>query len=211
MTDDTENTELLPDITSEHTGTALGPAMRDLTDKQRRFVIAMCETGGANYAKSARMAGYQGNDNVMRVQGHRLAHDEKILRALREEADRRVRSGALLGASVLIEIANDPLHKDRFKAADRLLERAGLLVVQTNKTIHEHTVNDEDVKLKIMAACKELGLDPRKFLGDAVPGALPAPIDAEFTVVDPNVPLKVEPATFDLDFLTPMPAEENAT
>lgn len=167
-----------------------------LNDRQQKFVIAMCETGGKDHTLCAEMAGYSGNKDTLYVTAHRLAHDEKVLRALREEADRRVRSGAILGASVLIEIANDPTHKDRFRAADRLLERAGLLVVQTNKNVIEHTVNEEDLKARIARAARELGLDPKVFLG-ASAAALPAPIDAEFTVVEED------------DLMAPLSTEED--
>lgn len=186
-------------------GESYGKAFQALNDRQQRFVIAMCENGGANAKRCAQIAGYTGDDNTLGVTAHRLSHDDKVLAALKEEADRRLRGGAVLGASVLVEIANDPTHKDRFRAADRLLERAGLLVIQTNKNIVEHTVNEEDVKTRIAKAARELGLDPKVFLGAAA-AQLPAPIDAEFTVIEPErVLVEVED-----DLMSPMSTEEGA-
>src|ERR1700744_1660602 len=116
----------------------LGPAMKACTEPQRRFIIALLETGGQNYGKAAAIAGHGGTELASRVAGHRLAHNPKIIAAAREEADRRLRGGAILGASVMIEIASDPMHKDRFKAADRLLGSAGLNL----ETVSRHIIED---------------------------------------------------------------------
>lgn len=153
-----------------------GPAMAALpTEGQRRFVRAMCETGGTNHAKAARMAGYTGNDNCIRVTAHRLAHDPLVLAALKEEADKRIRSGALLGASVLIEIAGDTMHRNRFHAAKELLDRAGLQVVTEHK-VTVHNSSDEKAMIdRIAGMAAQLGLDPKKLIGGY--------IEAEFTEV----------------------------
>lgn len=159
---------------------APGPAMSALSTRQQAFVRYMLQTGGQNAKRCAAAAGYTGNDNTMAVTAHRLAHDEKVLAALKEEADKRIRSGAILGASVLAEIAGDVTHKDRLKAAIELLNRAGLLTATLHK--HEHAVtvtNTADEKAQIariteMAA--KLGVDPKKLLGGF--------IDAEFSEVE---------------------------
>ncbi len=50
----------------------------------------------------------------------------KIQEAIREEGSRRLGRHAILAVSVLAEIAANPEHKDRLRAAIELLNRAGL-------------------------------------------------------------------------------------
>ncbi len=162
---------------------APGPALALLTHRQQTFVRAMLETGGQDHTRAARMAGYTGNDNCMRVTAHRLAHDTKVLAALKEEADKRIRSGALLGASVLIEIAGDTMHKDRFRAATELLNRAGLQVVTEHKVTVTNSGDEKAMIERIASMASQLGLDSKKLLGGFVEAeftevaALPAPVD----------------------------------
>lgn len=159
-----------------------GPAMRAILPKQRAFVLALLDIGGQDNSKAAGLAGYGGTPGSTRVQAHRLAHDPAILEAIKEEANKRLHSGAILGASVLLEIAKDPLHKDRLKAANALLDRGGLMVATQHKVTVEHTAKDADVIQQIKAFAVELGIDPIKLLGSA--GVV---IDAEFTPVETAV------------------------
>jgi len=164
---------------------SLGPAMQALTAMQRRAVVAFLETGGREYKRAYQLAGYTGNDNTLRVGAHMLFHNPKVLLAIKEEADRRLKAGAVLGASVMVEIASNPLHKDQFKAASRLLDQAGLGIISESKITHEHTT-DKDVIARIERLAKQLGMDPQKLLGSnaTAPAAeKPEAIDAEFTEV----------------------------
>lgn len=159
----------------------LGPAMRACTEGQRKFVLALLDTGGGNYTKAAEIAGYAGTPGSIRVTGHQLAHHPKVIAAAREEADRRLRGGAILGASVMIEIASDPMHKDRFKAADRLLGSAGLNLETVSRHIIEDHRSDNELLLAIAAIAKKNGLDPSKLLGRPLETEV---VDAEFSEVN---------------------------
>lgn len=160
---------------------SLGPAMRALpTDRQRAFVTALLDTGN-NHTRAAKMAGYVGNEETMRVTAHRLFHDDMVQAAIHEEAIRRLSSAKIMAVSGLIEIAsNSPEPKDRLKAIGMILNRVGI----NEKT--EHTVNVNDVSKtdeamigRISALADKLGLDKKALLGEA--GVV---IDAEFTVVE---------------------------
>jgi len=153
-----------------------GPAMRALTDGQRRFVIALLETGARDQKLAATMAGY--SPTTAANMGCRMAHMPAVQLAMREEAEKRLRAGALLGASVMIEIASDVMHKDRFKAADRLLGAAGLTVETVQRHIIEDHRSDNELRDAIVSMAKKHGLDPAKLLGDK------NVIDAEFTEVE---------------------------
>lgn len=155
----------------------LGDAMLLLTENQRGFVIAMLETGAQNQERAAILAGYGGNDNSAAVAAHRLMRNPMVLAAIREEADRRLKSGALLGASVLVEIAGDPKHKDRFKAATELLNRSGLIVEQTHRVIHEDNRTDAELERSLRTMLAKHGVDAAKVLG------LPASVEGEFEEV----------------------------
>jgi phage terminase small subunit len=167
----------------------LGPAMRALNAGQRRFVIALLETGASNNTVAAGLAGYGGTEGSRRVMAHNLAHNPKVQAAIKEEADRRLRAGALLAASALVEIAGNPMHKDRFKASVELLNRAGLIVQTEHKVIVEDNRLSEEIEQGIIALSQRLGVDPTKLLGNNSKAAQKAnikaqAIDAEFTEVD---------------------------
>lgn len=156
----------------------LGPAMIRLNPQQRAFVVAFIETGGQDYTRAATIAGYcPDNQQARRVTAYRLAHDPKVQAAIKEVADKRLRSGAILAAEVLLQIAADPTHKDRLKASVELLNRAGLLVVNQTEVVHR-TEDEADRVKRITEYCRTLGLDPRELLGCAG-----VTVDAEFKVV----------------------------
>lgn len=169
------------DLTTTSENGHHGPAMKRLRPMQQAFVEAMLLTGGASNTKAARMAGYAGNSDTLRATAYRLAHDPDIKEAIREEAGNRVHSGAILGASVLLEIANDPTHKDRFKAASALLDRSGLVVEHKQTVVVQHTMEDNEKIKRIVEMSKRLGLDARQLLGEAGVGS--DIIDAEFAPV----------------------------
>lgn len=143
----------------------LGSSMQALTGNQRAFVIALVELGAKNPTQAAMMAGYGGTDAARRTAAKELMRNPKVLDAIREEADKRLRSGALLAASRLIEIASNPLDLNSFKACVELLNRADLIVA----TKHEVTVTDnrttDEVMNTILALAKRNNIDPKTLLG----------------------------------------------
>jgi hypothetical protein len=169
------------------TGSALsdendGPARKALTQRQRQFVDALLDNGG-NQTRAAISSGT--DPKWARDYGSKLARNPKVIAALKEEADRRVRVSAPLAMDVLVEIMNNPTHKDRLKAAESVLNRSGLIVasvVEHNVTHKGQTAPELLLKIKQMAS--QLGLDPQKLLGRNVEAA--KIIDAEFTVVEPD-------------------------
>jgi phage terminase small subunit len=112
--DVTEGTATVPD--PEESG--LGPAMRALNPSQRRFAMAAVMYPLAKDWQIAKAAGYSDRSHgALRVTAHRLFHDEKVLAAIRECADKEVRSGAMLGIATIKKIVRNDLHRDQFKAA----------------------------------------------------------------------------------------------
>lgn len=152
--------------------------MSACTAQERQFVIALLETGARDATKAAVIAGYGANrHDSAKQQAWRLAHRPRVQAAIREEADKRIRTGTILGASVLMEIAANPTHKDQYKAAVELLNRGGLLV----ETKHTVEVVDNRTTQTLLARVHELanrlGLDPKRLLGQAANVEI---VDAEF-------------------------------
>ena len=159
----------------------LGPAMMDLTDPQRMFVMHYLNQGGQNAAEAARRAGYGNSPETQAVSASRMLRQPRILAALREVADHRLKSGAILAASAIVEIANDPLHRDRFKAATELLNRAGLVVETVSRVITEDHRTVEEVERRVRDLAVRVGIDPEKLLGNF------KVIDAEVVELDEAV------------------------
>lgn len=141
----------------------LGPAMRELTIPQRDFVLAYADQGGINAAEAARRAGYAHHA----VAGSTLLKMPRILAALREEADARLKAGAILAASVLVEIADDKFHRDRYKAAVELLNRAGLVVEGLSRVIVEDHRTPEEIERRIRDLAERLGIDADRLIGSS--------------------------------------------
>lgn len=144
----------------------LGPAMLALDPRQRRFVIGWIRTRGKNAARVAAAAGYSTHLESHKVQACRLLRKATTLAAIKEEADRRLDSVAVLALLRLEDIVENPEHSDHLKAVDSLLDRGGY----SRKT--QHSVNVQHTDSRSTAELLE-----------AVRGLLPAPpkvIEGEF-------------------------------
>ena len=156
----------------------LGPAMRELTLPQQAFVMAYAENGGINAAEAAKRAGYGINGETQANAANRLLKRPDILSALREVADSRLKSGAILAASVLVEILQDKFSKDRYKAAIEVLNRAGLVVEGVSRVIVEDHRTPEEVERRVRDLAERIGIDPDRLLGRSILE------NVDYTVVD---------------------------
>src|SRR5262245_55563876 len=94
----------------------MGPAMRALTPKQRRFVLELAR-GPVGYGSGVRAARASygtptSSSRAMRVQAHRAIHNPKIQEALREVGGRIIRAEAFEAIHTTAAIARDRRHKD---------------------------------------------------------------------------------------------------
>lgn len=169
--------------------TECGEAMRLLTGSQRAFVIALVESGADDHTACAMRAGYGGTPGSAAVVASRMMRNPKIIAAIREEADRALQGDALLGRAVLVSIAQDIRHKDRFKAGVELLNRAGLLVETRQRITIEDNRDDDALREEVQSMLAKLFEQPvpAKLAHTETLHAPPvAAVDAEFTEVDPN-------------------------
>jgi phage terminase small subunit len=162
---------------------SLGPAMRALNPAQRRFALAAVHFPLAKDWQIAKAAGYSDfSHGALRVNAHRLFHNDKVLAAINELAIKEIRSSALLGIATIKKIARRDGDKDQLKAAVHLVGLAGHTVEQkisVQQTVTDTT--DKGIEDRIRRAAEKLvklGHDPAKLLG------LPAPIEGEFSVID---------------------------
>lgn len=163
------------DLTEYHPGAAMAALM----PQQQNFVEALIAGGSGTgmVTKAAVAAGYEAS------YGWKLMRIPKVLAAVREEAAKGLLSGALLGQKVLMEIAMQSDHKDRFRAARELLAHSGFTITQEQKITVEH-VNSEAREMirEIQEFAKATGLDAKQLLS-TIGIAQQEPIEAEFTEV----------------------------
>jgi phage terminase small subunit len=164
-----------------------GPAMQALSPMMRAFVLAILDQRRRNNTAAARRAGYADNSAVaLRVTGHRLAHDSRVIAALHEEAGKRMETAAHIAAGVVIGVMTkkDAKDKDVLKAAGMILDRTGYGAAQTinvNKTVTR--------KMDMSAAAAKIAEFRQKFpehfarMVGVAEHAAPAVIDGEFTEV----------------------------
>jgi hypothetical protein len=159
----------------------LGPAMEALPPRMRQYVFAVIQTG-CSQAKAAELAGYAGGPATWKSKGWLLAHDSRVQAAMHEEAQKLIRSTAVMAINVIAEIASDRKGdaKDRLKAAVELLNRSGLHAHTEHKIVVDRPLSGDEEIARVRKFCAELGLDAAQLLGRA--GVV---VDAEFEVVSP--------------------------
>jgi phage terminase small subunit len=152
----------------------LGPAMRELSERQQAFVRATVELGRQGVqdnSLAARQAGYgRDSEGALRVQAHRLAHDPKIQAAIQEVARKEVvLAAAVIATPVTISIAmNEKLPaKDRLRACEMLFNRGGMPQQTEHKVTVEH-VDDRRMLEFADRLAAELGVDRAKLIGKNV-------------------------------------------
>lgn len=150
---------------------SLGPAMRALSPVRRRFAMAAVMYPLAKDWQIARAAGYSDRSyGGLRVRAHECFHDEGILAAIRECADKEVRSTGMLAIATLKKIVRNDAHRDQYKAAALLAGLNGMAPAQ-NININQ-TVTDNSGKAlleRIERAASLLGVDAAGLLGAGQP------------------------------------------
>ena len=163
------------DLITEDEPRSTSRAMSALTSRQNKFVMALLQHGASTTAarKAAAMAGYEPE------YGYQLMRDDRVLAAIREQATKTVAGAALTGVQVMIDIALDKEHKDRFRAAKELAALNGFTAEQ--KIVVEHVDRDTREKVQeVRRLAEQLGLDPRLLIERA--GVV---VDADFEIVEP--------------------------
>src|ERR1700676_29923 len=118
----------------------LGPAMQALNPRQRGFVMAKFDLGDhPSDVECARAAGYDGTKQSVIVQAHRLAHSDKILAAIHEEATRRASGLLPLAHRRIADKLLNPNDKENFAVAKHVQALSGISPKQVHVVEH---IND---------------------------------------------------------------------
>ncbi|MGH3511444.1 MAG: hypothetical protein ACRDRB_04120 [Pseudonocardiaceae bacterium] len=158
-----------------------GPFMRALAPRHRVFVVSYC-SNGCNGADAAREAGFlDTGTGAIRVRSHRLLHRPDVRAAIREWTLAMIEAKLPVYRELMDEIAENPSHKDQFKALVHVQAISGMAAIHKHE--HEHTVIVTDAekieKIKQLAAKHNIPLE--QVLGDAV--------DVEFSEVESSFDL----------------------
>jgi hypothetical protein len=153
-----------------------GPAMQALpSDRHRGFVRALYTVRpghGAN-VKAAKLAGFgcpTSTPQSMATIASRLAHDDRVLAAIREEDEKHIRSSAPRAISALSRLIETPSSKDHARGIAMVLDR--IHPVETIvKMQHDATPAlkaTAEVLKRIAEVARLAGLDPSRLI-DATP------------------------------------------
>jgi phage terminase small subunit len=151
-------------------GTEWGPAMKALSsDKHRMFVLALYQVkpGYGAHVKAAKMAGFGTETSSAKswsVIASRLAHDEKVLAAIHEEDQKRIRASAPRAIRALQNLIEDPAAKDHARGIGMVLDRVHPVETQhTVKVQHETSSSMKataEVFERIMELAARAGVPP---------------------------------------------------
>lgn len=143
-------------------GTEWGPCMKALiSDKHRMFVLALYQIkpGYGAHVKAAKLAGFGTETSSAKswsVIASRLAHDEKILEAMREEDEKRIRASAPRAINALSRLIENPNAKDHARGIAMVLDRVHP-AEQIHTVKHEHDVTPNAMETaRIMERIAEL-------------------------------------------------------
>jgi hypothetical protein len=158
-----------------------GKAMAALPDRQRQFVQAMLRMGvNPKAAASASLeCGFHKN------YGYELMRDDGVLAALREESTKRLVGAALVGVNVMLEIAQNPLHKDQYRAAKELAAINGFTAEQRIVVEHINPETKDQIR-QIRDMAKEMKMDPEELFRKM------GIVDAEFEEVIEVIEVQVD-------------------
>jgi hypothetical protein len=127
-----------------------GPAMSALNTRQRAFVMNLF-TGSGRYGRYSEVylkAGYaSSNPEAVSACASRLLHSDSVQAAISEVCRRALGGMAHDAIGVVAEILADPTHKDRLKAATRVLDHAAPTVQQISVTHEDVTPASRDKDL----------------------------------------------------------------
>jgi phage terminase small subunit len=139
-----------------------GPAMLALpTDRHRAFVRALYQVkpGHGSGVKAAKLAGWGSTTSSpasLATIASRLAHDERVLAAIREEDEKRIRSSAPRAISALSALVENPKHKDHARGIAMVLDRVHPAQTQHTVKVEHSATPDFKETAQVLARITEL-------------------------------------------------------
>lgn len=154
------------------------------SDRHRAFVRFLYEVrpGHGAFVKAAKAAGFgtvTSSPQSMATIASRLAHDERVLEAIAEEDQKRIRASAPRAIGALSRLIEDPRHRDHVRGLAMVLDRT--MPVQTVHNVNvEHGVTQSfketaEVMERIATLAAKFCINP--------PATRLEVVDAEFSEV----------------------------
>lgn len=139
--------------------------MAALSEKQRKFVLAMLADPYGNPTKWARAAGYADCGANARVKGHLNIHSPAVEAAVLEVSRSMMATvGPVLAAAGLIRMAGNPKHRNHARAVEMLANRVGLHEVQ-EVHVRKTDQTGDALMARIKALADKHGMDADRLLG----------------------------------------------
>jgi phage terminase small subunit len=145
-----------------------GPAMLALTEKQRRFVLAMAADPFGSASDWARLAGYADCGANPRVKAHLNLHSEAVQAAVLEYSRGMLNTiGPMLATTAMLRAAANTKNKNHLRAAEMIANRVGLHEVQE---VHVRKTDQTGAAMveRLRALAKKHGLDADALIGGNV-------------------------------------------
>ena len=139
-----------------------GPAMAALpTARHRAFVRALYQIkpGHGAGVKAAKLSGWGqplSSSASMATIGSRLMHDERILAAIHEEDQKRIRASAPRAISALSALVENPKHKDHARGIAMVLDRVHPAETQHTVKVEHSASPDFKETAQVLARIAEL-------------------------------------------------------
>jgi hypothetical protein len=116
------------------------------SDRHRAFVRALYQVkpGHGAGVKAAKLSGWGqplSSSASMATIGSRLMHDERILAAIFEEDQKRIRASAPRAINALTRLVEDPKHKDHARGIAMVLDRVHPAESRHLVDVHHHAVD----------------------------------------------------------------------
>jgi hypothetical protein len=149
-------------------GTEWGPAMAALkSDRHRAFVLALYQIppGYGAHVKAAKLAGFGTSTSSAKswsVIASMLAHDTKILAALFEEDQKRIRASAPRAIRALQGLIEDPGHKDHARGIGMVLDRVHPAETRHFVDVQHHVVDHSAEAVAQLRMLKSLDVPQAK-------------------------------------------------
>jgi hypothetical protein len=137
-------------LAGDDTGAEWGPAMKALhSDRHRAFVLALYQVppGYGSYVRATKLAGFgtsKSSAHSWSAIATRLAHDERILAALHEEDQKRIRASAPRAIRALQHVIETPDHRDHIRAVGMVLDRVHPAETRHTVDVVHHVDHDAE-------------------------------------------------------------------
>ncbi|MGB6536054.1 MAG: hypothetical protein WBF58_08840 [Xanthobacteraceae bacterium] len=146
----------------------LGPAMRELNERQRAFVrfLVTEKPGYGALTRAYRKAGYGKNSKAATLskEAHHLSRDLRIIEAIAEESKKVIRVGHPEAVAALFNMIRDPRHRDHARAVAAVLDRCDPAISKHSIDVTHRHEDPDRAALEELKALRQLGTPRQKLL-----------------------------------------------